>query len=223
MGLRPVNGVLGGTFDPIHLGHLHVAEQAAAILGLEKVLLMPSARPPHKPNGRVTGNRHRLNMLRLALQGRPGLEVSTLEYDRTGLSYTIDTLRSLRTAERPVDPIFIIGGDALAEIHTWKEYRSILIEFDLAVIRRPEDPRDKDTPDPEVRRRLMDFPVAGGNLQPPPGQGGRIFRLEVDPVPISSTAVRLAASLGAPVHGLVPLSVAKYIQGHQLYGKEASP
>ena len=223
MGLRPVTGVLGGTFDPIHLGHLHVAEQAAAILGLETVLLMPSARPPHKPTGRVTGNRHRLNMLRLAVASRHGLGVSTLEYDRCGLSYTIDTLRSLRATDPPVDPIFLIGGDALAEIHTWKEYRSILTDFDLAVIRRPEDPRDRDRLDQEVRRRLMDYPGTGPDLPPAPGQGGRIFRLEVDPVPISSTAVRRAASLGAPLHGLVPLSVAKYIQEHQLYRREAQP
>ena len=222
MGLRPVAGVLGGTFDPVHLGHLHVAEQAAAILGLEKVLLMPSARPPHKPTGLVTGNRHRLNMLRLAISSRPGLEVSTLEYDRCGLSYTIDTLRSLRSDDRPVDPIFLIGGDALAELHTWKEYRSILAEFDLAVIRRPEDPRDSELPDQEVRRRLLDYPVDDPCL-PDPGRGGRIFRLDVDPVPISSTAIRRATSLGAPIHGLVPLSVAKYIQDHQLYRREAQP
>jgi len=223
MALRPVTGVLGGTFDPIHLGHLHVAEQAAAILGLETVLLMPSARPPHKTTDRITGNRHRLNMLQLAVSSRPGLAVSTLEYDRRGLSYTIDTLRSLRTGERSVDPIFLIGGDALAELHTWKEYRSILAEFDLAVVRRPEDPRDRDRLDVDVRRRLMDYPPAGPGLAPAPGAGGRIFRLEVDPVPISSTAVRRAASLGAPVHGLVPLSVAKYIQDHQLYRREAQP
>ena len=223
MALRPVTGVLGGTFDPIHLGHLHVAEQAAAILGLETVLLMPSARPPHKTTDRVTGNRHRLNMLQLAVASRPGLAVSTLEYDRRGLSYTIDTLRSLRTGELSVDPIFLIGGDALAELHTWKEYRSILAEFDLAVVRRPEDPRDRDRLDPDVRRRLLDYPPAGPGLAPAPGAGGRIFRLEVDPVPISSTAVRRAASLGAPVHGLVPLSVAKYIQDHQLYRREAQP
>jgi nicotinate-nucleotide adenylyltransferase len=223
MGLRPVTGVLGGTFDPIHLGHLHVAEQAAAILGLGTVLLMPSARPPHKATDLVTGNRHRLNMLHLAVATRPGLEVSTLEYDRRGLSYTIDTLRSLRSGHRPVDPVFLIGGDALAELHTWKEYRSILIEFDLAVIRRPQDPRDRDRLDPEVRRRLVDYPVAGLDRQPPPGHGGRIFRLDVDPVPISSTTVRRTAALEAPIRGLVPLSVAKYIQDHQLYRREAQP
>ena len=96
-------------------------------------------------------------------------------------------------------------------------------EFDLAVVRRPEDPRDRDRLDVDVRRRLMDYPPAGPGLSPAPGAGGRIFRLEVDPVPISSTAVRRAASLGAPVHGLVPLSVAKYIQDHQLYRREAHP
>ena len=223
MGLRPVTGVLGGTFDPVHLGHLHIAEQAAAILGLEKVLLMPSARPPHKQSGSVTGNRHRLNMLRLATSSRAGLEVSTLEYDRRGISYTIDTLRSLRAGEPPVDPVFLIGGDALAELHTWKNYRSILAEFDLAVISRPEDPRDGVQPDPEVHSHLVDYPVQDSVPVPAPGRGGRIFRLDVDPVPISSTAVRQAASLGTPVHGLVPLSVAKYIQDHQLYRREAQP
>ena len=223
MGLRPVTGVLGGTFDPIHLGHLHVAEQASAILGLDTVLLMPSARPPHKPTDLVTGNRHRLNMLQLAVASRPGLEVSSLEYDRHGLSYTIDTLRSLRTGDPPVDPIFLIGGDALSELHTWKEYLSILVEFDLAVIRRPEDPRDRDRLDPEVGRRLVDYPVDGSNPGPAPGRGGRIFRLDVDPVPISSTTVRRTAALEAPIRGLVPLSVAKYIQDHQLYRREAQP
>lgn len=223
MSLRPVIGVLGGTFDPVHLGHLHVAEQAAAILGLQTVLLMPSARPPHKRAGRVTENRHRLNMLRLAASNHPILDVSTLEYDRNGLSYTIDTLRSLRDGPTPVVPVFLIGGDALAELHTWKDYRSILGEFDLAVIRRPEDPRDRDRLDPEVLGRLSDYPACDADQPLEVGRGGRIFRLEVDPVPISSTAVRRAASLAEPLRGLVPLSVAKYIQDHQLYRREAQP
>jgi nicotinate-nucleotide adenylyltransferase len=223
MGRRPVTGVLGGTFDPIHLGHLHVAGQAAVILGLESVLLMPSARPPHKLPSSVTGNRHRLNMLELAVESCPGLQVSTLEYHRSGISYTIDTLRTLRDSAPPVVPLFLIGGDALAEIQTWKAYCNILAEFDLAAIRRPEDPRDREPLDPEVRRRIVDYPGNGPARPASPGRGGRIFRLKIDPVPISSTAVRQAASKGEPIRGLVPLSVAKYIQDHQLYRREVQP
>jgi nicotinate-nucleotide adenylyltransferase len=161
-----------------------------------------------------------MNMLELAVESCPGLGISTLEYDRKGISYTIDTLRTLRTDDPPVEPLFLIGGDVLAELQTWKMYRELLAEFDLAVISRPEDPRDRATPAPEVERRIVDYPGTGPDRPHCPGRGGRIFRLRIDPVPISSTAVRRAVSLGRPIHGLVPLSVAKYIQNHQLYRRE---
>lgn len=131
-------GILGGTFDPIHLGHLRVAEEIVEDLGLKKVYIIPSAAPPHKTGRLVTPFRHRLAMALLATKDVPLLEVMDLESKRQGPSYSIETLKELNTIFRPdPDLFFIIGVDAFLEIKTWKEYRDLFNYTNFVIIERP--------------------------------------------------------------------------------------
>lgn len=216
-GREPV-GLLGGTFDPVHLGHLHVADRVREALGLRRVLLVLSATPPHKVEHPVGSPDHRMEMLRLAVADRPGLETCTLEIDRGGISYTIDTLRQLRERSPEIVPVFIIGMDSLPELPTWREYRSLVAEFDLVVVDRP----GTDLPsvcaglEPYLAERVLkpERMPAGSE---PPGTGGRILHVTIPEVGISSTAIRRRAAGGRPLDGLVPPSVARYILRHRLY------
>ncbi len=218
-------GILGGTFDPVHLGHLQLSEAAATCLGLDTVFLIPSSIPPHKAPERITPAEFRVAMLQLALTDRPRLALSTMELDRGGVSYTIQTLREIRNGPRPYQPVFLVGSDALSEIDTWKEYEAILSDFDLAVVERPDRTGAGTAGLPPelpamVRSRLVSLPADIDAIDPPPGTGGRIFRLPVRPVAISSTKIREQAAAGNSLAGLVPESVAKYIQDHRLYRRE---
>ena len=119
-------GILGGTFDPIHFGHLRVAEEMGEELGLERVYLIPAALPPHKDEKPVTSFQHRMAMTRIAVEGSPVLEALDLEGRRQGRSYSIETLREFRqTIEGSFGLFFIIGLDAFLEIGTWKEYEAL--------------------------------------------------------------------------------------------------
>ena len=131
-------GILGGTFDPIHIGHLRLAEEVGDDLALERVYLIPAASPPHK-GGRVeTPFRHRLAMVRLAAKGSPLLDVMDLEGHRKGLSYSIETLHEIhRMFPSEIDLFFLIGMDAFLEIKTWKDYRNLFDYAHFVVIRRP--------------------------------------------------------------------------------------
>jgi nicotinate-nucleotide adenylyltransferase len=222
----PVIGVLGGTFDPVHRGHLSMAETALRVLGLERVLLLPTAIPPHKTVPHLTAGPHRAAMLRLALEGRDGLELCTLELDTGRVCYTIDTLRRLRMGPPPSRPVFVLGADSLVEIETWREHEALRREFDLAVIDRPGSPLG------DGRLLLADASVTpiidlsaepglhGGRSMVSPGTGGRIFRLPMDPDPVSSSEVRRAAAAGGDLADLVPAAVARYIRANRLYEKE---
>ncbi|HJQ98406.1 MAG TPA: nicotinate (nicotinamide) nucleotide adenylyltransferase [Candidatus Polarisedimenticolaceae bacterium] len=213
-------GILGGTFDPVHRGHLALASAARDALGLPTVALLPSAVPPHKPDRRIAPAYERLEMLFLAVEGRPGLTVATDELRRGGTCFTIDTLRSLRSAG--VAPVFLVGGDALAEIETWREHAALLAEFDLAVVeRRPVAGVETEAPWPEsVRARLTPLPFSDGS--PPLGAGGRIVRLAVELPAVSSRQVRARVAAEAPLDDLVPGRVARYIQLRRLYRQEAT-
>jgi nicotinate-nucleotide adenylyltransferase len=207
-------GILGGTFDPVHRGHLALASGVRDALGLSRVLFVPCAIPPHKPNRPVTAAYHRLELLYLASEGFPGLEIDTLEIARGGVSYSIDTLRAIRTSG--LDPVFILGSDALAEISTWRDHRSLLAEFDFVSVGRPQDegPSLPDAWAEDARRRVSPVPA------PPAarlGAGGRVVRLPLDVPSISSSLVRSRAAAGADLGPLVPPRVARYIQRHRLY------
>jgi nicotinate-nucleotide adenylyltransferase len=221
----PVVGVLGGTFDPVHAGHLHAAETVRLVFALPRVLLVPCAVPPHKSRPDLTPAGHRVAMLRLAVQGFPGLEVGDLEVVRGGISFTFDTLLSLASGPAAVRPLPILGMDALREIGTWHRHTDLLREFDVVAVDRPSEETGLADLPPFVTARIVPIacePGAGAaEEEGRTGAGGRIYRVPIPPVPISSSDVRARAAAGRPLAGLVPVEVARYIQVHELYRKEA--
>ncbi len=221
-------GVLGGSFDPVHLGHLHAASVVRRALGLSRVLLVPCARPPHKPHRDLAPAEHRVAMLRLAVAGIEGLEIGMQELERGGVSYTIDTLRALASGSPPLAPVFALGSDALAELPTWKQWRALATEFDLAAVDRADvglDGLRRRLP-PELSRRIVPVGAERPSRATPapldPGAGGRIFLVSARPVAVSSSLVRSRAASGGRLDGLVPPEVGRYIERSGLYREEAS-
>ncbi len=193
-------GIIGGTFDPIHHGHLAIAEEARETLGLERVVFMPASTPPHKPGRPVTSPEHRLAMVRLAVAGNPAFELSELEVARGGASYTVDTLEALR-ANGLVDPWLILSTEALAGLPGWREPTRILGLACIAVVPRSGfDPLGPAW----VEARF-------------PGASSRVRFLAGPLLPISGSVVRRRAAAGRSVRYLVPDAVAAYIAQHRLY------
>jgi len=211
-------GVFGGTFDPIHIAHLRSAEEAREQLGLDRVLFVPAADPPHKTR-RVTAAAHRLAMVRLAIAGHPAFRVSTLEIDRGGRSYTVDTLRALR--ERlPADTALtlLIGWDAFLEIGTWKQYRTLFELADVAVWTRP--PHAVRAPRallPVAARR--DFCYGQDHQTLRHRTGNQIRFLTVTALDISASAIRLRLRRGQSIRYLVPLAVERYLSRNRLFAR----
>jgi nicotinate-nucleotide adenylyltransferase len=187
---------------------------------LERVLLLPCAEPPHKHDRALAEAYHRIEMLHLAVEGWEGLGISTFEIARGGVRYTIDTLRALRSGPPPLAPVFLCGSDALADVASWREHEALLAEFDFAAVDRPNDAGDpSDSALPEiVTARLSSLPPpAGGDV----GVGGRVFRLRLPALAVSSSLVRARCASGRLSDDLVPVRVARYIQRHRLYTEEA--
>ena len=192
------------------------------MFALRRVLLVPCASPPHKDPSEILAAAHRLAMLRLAAEGRECLEICTLELDRGGISYTLDTLRALR-ADRARCPLFILGMDALLELPTWHGHDLLVREFDLVAVDRPPGSGNgvRRHLGEDMSRRIVPVPCregAGANAaQDPPGTGGRIYHLTIPPLAVSSSEVRARAAASLPLDGLVPSDVARYIQEQGLY------
>jgi len=197
-------GVLGGTFDPIQHGHLAIAEEARETLGLERVLVIPAADPPHKPGRPVLAAEDRLAMARLAVEGNAALAVDDLEVRRGGLSYSVDTLQAL-CADGATDLWFILSSEALAGFAAWREPDRILDLCRLAVV-----PRDGAPPlDPSWVRATF------------PGREDRVRFLDGPMLPISGSVIRRRVAAGRSVRYLVPEPVARYIADHRLYSELA--
>lgn len=195
-------GVLGGTFDPVHLGHLILAEEAREVLSLERLLFVPAGMPWRKTGRPISPAEHRLAMLRLALEGSP-FELSTLEVERPGPSYTVDTLRELHAAFPAASLYFIMGYDALLDLPNWHQPQEIVRLALLAVARRPgaEDSLE------ELEREL-------------PGVSGRVVWVTMPPIGISASDIRSRVRAGRSVRYLVPPGVEEYIHRHRLYRQD---
>lgn len=198
-------GILGGTFDPIHHGHLAIAEEAREALGLERVLFVPAAQPPHKLGRRIAGAAERLAMVELAIAGNPAFAVSRIELDRAGPSYSVDTVGALaeeaRGAGREPDLVFIMSGETLRELPTWREPERLLDLCRVAVVPRS----GHETPDAVWLG--IHFP-------------GRAHRVTILPGPllaVSGSVVRARAAAGRSIRYLVPDAVARHIVDHALY------
>ena len=195
-------GILGGTFDPIHYGHLAIADAARDALGLDRVILIPAGRPWLKAGQRVTDAVHRLAMARLAVAGRDDLEVSAIEVERPGPTYTVDTLAQLRRELGDDARLhLILGMDSVRDLRRWREPERL---FDLCRIVAVSRPNVRDVSPEEFARQ---FPTSAGKLTIARGP-----MLEV-----SATEVRRRIGEGASVAGLVPPSVGRYIAENGLY------
>lgn len=209
-------GLLGGTFDPVHHGHLAMALAAHQRCRLDRVVFLPAASPPHKPETVVTPLVDRLVMLRLAIESSPFLFCSDIEAFRSGPSYTIDTLRHLRAELGPeAELFFIIGADSFLEITTWKEYRRIPFLAHLVVVNRPECPAEGISR--VLAQGFSGFVREDGDDWCCHGVRGGIVLVEMAPVGCSSTAIRGRVGEGKSLAGLVPAAVAGYIEEHGLY------
>lgn len=193
-------GILGGTLDPVHNGHIEIATAAMAALGLERVALMPSGDPPHK--NRATSKWDRLRMAELAAEAHPGLYASDREIRREGTTYTVDTLSALVVEQPDVEWTYILGADALNKLDTWKEFPRIARLCSFAAVSRPGCDEDL----ARLRARAISSCYHT-----------RVDLLPVSGPPLSSTAVRKRVAEGLPVDGCVPVAVADYIQQKGLY------
>jgi nicotinate-nucleotide adenylyltransferase len=210
-------GVFGGTFDPIHLAHLRCAEEAREQLGLDQVLFVPTADPPHKRNRSIIAAHHRLAMVKLAVAGNARFRVSSIEIERRGRSYTIDTLRSLRLRLGPsVKLTLLVGLDAFLEIGTWKDYRLLFGLADFAVWSRPPGTRGRSRALLPVAAR-PDFCYANDQTTLIHDTGTRIQFLTVTALDISASDIRQRIAHGQSVRYLLPSAVERYVTREGLY------
>lgn len=215
-------GLMGGTFDPIHRGHLDAAVAARARLGLDRVWLVPSRVPPHRPAQPVVSSFHRFAMAALAALEDEALEVSDLELRAAGPSYTAHTLAALHAAGyAPWQLFFIIGVDAFAEIATWFDYPRVLDAAHFVVVSRPGHRHDEVLGRaPSVRARVRDL-RDGGSLPASLPTTAVIF-IDAATTDVSSTTLRARLAAGQVVDDLVPASVARHIRRHALYQPAAT-
>ena len=199
-------GILGGTFNPPHVGHLICAQEALSELSLDRVLLMPVHTPPHKADAADPGLEHRVELCRRATAGAAHLEVSRVEADRPGPSYTVDTLRALSDGAHPEDELtFIVGGDQAHGFPEWREPEAILELAELAV----------------AGRAGVDRAAIAERLSSLRGAAERVRFFAMPRIDVSSSLIRERIAAGCPVRWLVPDGVVAYIEEAGLYRSEA--
>lgn len=197
-------GILGGTFDPIHIGHLVVAEEARTKLGLSEVLFVPAGQPWLKQVRDITPAAHRVEMVRRAIADNPYFKLSTLEVDHPGPSYTVDTLTLLQDQLSSESSLFfILGRDTLAELPLWKEPRKVIQLCRLVV---PPRLGSRDL-------RHLEEAI--------PGLLDKVIQLDMPVIGISSSEIRHRIAQGLPIRYLVPVEVEKYITEHKIYATSA--
>lgn len=216
--------ILGGTFDPVHDGHLHLADDVRRALALPQVRLVPAGDPPHRV-GPAASAADRLAMLRLAIRGWPGLAVDPREIEREGKSYTVLTLEELRREDASRPTLLVLGADAFHGLPTWHRWHDVFRLAHVVVAARPGVDLGADMPAALARQwraRQVDDPAT---LHSTPA--GAIYQQAVTPYPISATAIRMQLARGesgrAAVVRLLPPSVLAYIDSHHLYLSSPSP
>jgi nicotinate-nucleotide adenylyltransferase len=197
-------GIVGGSFNPVHFGHLIIAQDAWDHLALSKLIFVPAAIPPHKVKQHRVSAEHRLNMLRLALADDERFEVSDIEIQRGGISYSIDTVLALQKENPNAELFFLMGSDSLVELHTWNRVDELVQACTIVTLLRPgEDTLDKMTQKiklpPAVRTRLMQHVVDAHRIE------------------ISSTEIRRRIEQGLSIRYLLPRDVENYIFENKLY------
>ena len=199
-------GVMGGTFDPIHNGHLIVAEEARARINLAEILFVPAGQPWLKTDRPISAAEHRLQMVRFAIADKPYFKLSTVDIERAGASYTVDTIADLQGQIGAEDELFLIlGWDSLAELPQWHEPSQLITMCRLVVVPRPGYPR------PKLKKLEASIP----------GLSQRVMFMEKPKIDISSSLIRERAAQGLTIYHLVPEPVNRYIKGYRLYLTES--
>jgi nicotinate-nucleotide adenylyltransferase len=203
-------GILGGTFDPVHLGHLAIAEEAREALGMERVLFVPAGRPPHKPGQRLAPVADRVAMVEVAIDGNPAFRLSRVEVDRPGPSFAADTVEILAAAERAAgrepDLWWILSAEAFAAIGSWRDPDRLLAACRMAV----------------VPRAGAEPPTPGWIASCLPDAAGRVAVVDGPELGVSSSLIRQRVASGRSIRYLVPDAVRAYIAAHHLYIDSAS-
>lgn len=227
-------GVLGGTFDPVHNGHLGIAAEARETFDLDRVLFVPANISPHKQQRTITAPHHRVNMLRLGIQSEPAFTVSEIEIERAGVSYTVDTLKTLETLHPTADLFLIVGIDSFKDMGGWKNPRRLLECYNIIIGTRPGHAL-------ENLDALIDELSGGGYVAQAATArenkgGGKnrlcyqhcrtgkiLFFFEITPYDVSSSEIRRNVRYNKEIKNMLPPEVEHYIIKHQLYQAEPSP
>ncbi|MFC1993277.1 nicotinate-nucleotide adenylyltransferase [Chloroflexota bacterium] len=195
-------GVLGGTFDPIHKGHLLIAEEVRAGLNLAEVLFVPAGQPQLRKQAPLASAEHRLQMVRLAIADKPGLQISTIEMERAGPSYTVDTIAELKSQLGAGNVLFfILGWNSLSELPQWREPSRLIRMCRLVAVPRPGYPR------PDLEALENDIP----------GLSQSVALMDKPLIEVSGTVIRERVARGLSIDNLVPEPVERYIREHGLY------
>lgn len=197
-------GIFGGSFDPVHYGHLLLAEHCRETCRLDRMLFVPAATPPHKLAGPRAAAKHRLAMLELATAGHESFEVSTVEVDRGGVSYTVDTLSDLRERMPDAELLFLMGAESLVELPTWREPERICELAIIVVVRRAGAP-------------AIDFGALSEFASPDRLEQFRAAQFESPIIELSSTDIRQRVAKSASIRFRTPRAVEKYIEANKLY------
>ncbi len=208
-------GIYGGSFDPVHRGHLEPVDAIASRLGLDEVVFVPAYCPPHKPSGPSAPSHHRFAMLAIALAPFPRFRLSDFEVARGGTTYTVETLRQMRALRPDEEILLVLGSDALVSFETWRSWREILEGHRFAVVHRePFDyARTREALPPDLRRRLAPESAVPGDAS----EEATIFWGGNEPVTISSTWLRRAIPAGEDLRESLPPSVERYVRRQLLY------
>lgn len=198
-------GILGGTFDPIHKGHLIIGEYARVSNELDKVVFIPSGRHPFKNNEKITDPEKRLEMLQLATKSNPYFQISTIEIERTGISYTIDTIRDVKKQYKEDEIYFIIGSDILFEIEKWKEFKELIKLCKFILFYRIDEDEE------EILKKINELKNS---------YEMEIKKIEAPIFPISSTEIRERVKKGLSIKYLVQEEVENYILRNCIYRGE---
>jgi nicotinate-nucleotide adenylyltransferase len=216
-------GIFGGTFNPVHYGHLRVAVEVLEKFRLEKIVFIPSAQPPHKSYSNIANAEDRLNMTQLAIRSCPLFECSNIETQRQGLSYTIDTIYELiKRYSNDVQFYYLIGRDAFFAIHTWKSFEMLFERIPFIVMSRPEISNDYDTSDDRfiqyiqqtISQKYVHFKQDKYMTHPYKKQ---IYYCQVTALDISSSQIRTSLQNGHSTKYLLPDTVLDYIHDNNIY------
>lgn len=198
-------GILGGTFDPIHNGHLIIAEYARTQLKLDQIIFIPSGKHPFKDNNEVTDSKKRMDMINLAIDSNEYFKMSDIEVYREGITYTIDTIMSLKEKYKDDDIYFIIGSDIIFEIEKWKDFNKLILNCKFTLLNRPLD-KNKES-EKKLKELIEKYPI-------------QIEKVKAPFIEISSTEIRNRVMEKLSIKYLVPELVNNYIIEHNLYSKD---